>query len=92
MPFTKEEFISDSLPIEPGVLTISGALNGMKPLRGASNRKSKAPILYTEEEFEQETGKVLEKYQGQFFKEVEFMEKKDFCEKYGSQGYFRELT
>lgn len=79
---------NDELSMGEGLRSIGAAVNNMKPMQGEKPRKSKPPVLYTEEEYERETERVIEKYQGAFYKDVSFMDKKDFCEMYVERGYF----
>lgn len=79
---------NDELSMGAGLNKISTAVNCMKPIQGSKSRKSKLPALYTEQEYEQETKKVIEKYRGTFYRDVNFMDKKDFCEMYVERGYF----
>lgn len=79
---------NDELSMGKGLCEIGDAMNRIKPLRGNQTRTSKPPALYTEDEFRQEADRVGKKYQDGFYKDVSFMDKKDFCEMYVEQGYF----
>lgn len=49
---------NDELSMGEGLRKIGAAVNGMKPMQGDGDRKSKTPALYTEDEYKRETDRV----------------------------------
>lgn len=84
---------NDVLSAGKGISQISNALNTMKPKKGDTARKVTAPKLFADEtEFQTAVSQTKEKYEGSFYKEIQFMGKKDFKKDYIDVGYFVNLT
>ena len=83
---------NDILTCNQGLGTIDNALNKMKPKRGSTVRNVTPPKLFADDtEFLEAVGETKNKYEGRFYKEIEFIEKKEFIRRYG-QGYFGRLS
>lgn len=83
---------NDQLNYENAIVSFNRNLNKVEPLKGSTKRNSKTPELFeSEEEYEEAKKKFVEKFKGDFYKEVEFMEKKDFEEFYLKRNYFNHL-
>lgn len=84
---------NDELHYGEGICGLSKGFNNVKPKKGNQERKSKEKELYlNEQEYSEAIKQVKDKYQKQFFSEVEFVDKKDFCRDYVESRYFQELV
>lgn len=84
---------NDSLSYGKGIRQIGNALNTMKPKRGDTARNVTAPKCFADEmEFRKAVRETKYKYEGCFYKEVQFVEKTDFKKDYVDAGYFENLT
>ena len=84
---------NDTLSCGEGVRRINEALSTMAPKRGDTARRVKTIQSFQDDtEFMEAVRKTKEKYEGQFYKEVLFMEKKEFDEVYIAAGQFNSLT
>lgn len=72
---------------------IGNALNTMKPKRGDTVRNVTAPKCFADEmEFWEAVRQTRDKYEGCFYKEIQFVKKTDFKKDYVDAGYFGNLT
>lgn len=84
---------NDSLDYGKGVKNISSALNTMTPMRGNTSRKSIEKQVYSNEnEYERDVNKIKAMFQSDFYKSVEFVDKKDFMVDYIESSYFSTLN
>lgn len=84
---------NDTMNYEKGVLNIGKALNKMAPKQGNTQRNSKMPEIFENEtEFNHTITETSKKYQKEFYKEIEFLEKKQFEHSYINTGYFGQLV
>ncbi len=84
---------NDAMNYEDGVLAIGNALNGMIPKCGDKTRKTKLPEMFQDlTSFEQAAAITNKKYQTHFYKEIVFMDKKDFERDYIDADYFQNLA
>lgn len=84
---------NDALSYGKGISQIGNALNTMKPKRGDTARKITVPKCFADEtEFLEAVKETKDKYEGSFYKEVQFVEKKDFKSDYVDAGYFGDLA
>lgn len=83
---------NDTLNNGEGVNRIADSLNKMRPLQGDSCRHTKALSQFSsEEEFQDKVNNTKEKYEKEFYQEIEFIDKKEFEKRYVDTGYFLEL-
>lgn len=83
---------NDALNYGSGVRNIAGALNQIRPLQGDIKRYTKEPEQFLDEdEFLEKVKCTKEKYEKDFYNEIEFIDKKDFEERYIKTGYFSGL-
>lgn len=84
---------NDTLNYEEGVRRINNALNTMRPIKGNTERDVSITKTFSDEqEFMEAVGNTKKKYEGQFYKEIQFIGKKDFVTDYVEAGYFGNLT
>lgn len=84
---------NDALNYGKGVCQIQNALNTMAPRRGDAARNVKTAQTYADDsEFLEAVGETKKKYEGQFYREIRFVEKKDFEADYVETEYFGNLT
>ena len=84
---------NDALNYGKGICQISNALNTMRPKSGdASRNVIKPKIFENDEEFFMAIEGTKSKYEGQFYKEIQFIEKTDFEADYIKTGYFDDLA
>lgn len=84
---------NDGLSYGKGVSQIGNALNTMKPKKGDAVRKVAVPKLFADEAaFRESVRETKDRYEGCFYKEVRFVERKDFKQDYMDTGYFGNLT
>ena len=76
-----------------GVQGFCKNINRVKPKKGSGARKSKEPVIYKDEqEYQKEIQVLKDTYEKDFYKEIMFLEKKEFCEVYADNGYFQKLV
>jgi len=84
---------NDALNYGDGVCRIQNALNTMVPRSGDTTRNGKMKQIYTDDsEFSEAVKETKAKYEGQFYKKIQFIEKKDFERDYLKTEYFGNLT
>lgn len=84
---------NDTLNYGEGVCRISNALNTMVPKQGNPARATTVSQVYANDlEFAEDVEKTKRKYEGRFYKEIQFIEKRDFEKDYVGTGYFGNLT
>ncbi|MDE7324465.1 MAG: hypothetical protein K2N73_17465 [Lachnospiraceae bacterium] len=84
---------NDTLNCGEGIRQISSALNTMTPKRGNPARNVRlAQIFHDDAEFEQAVQETKKKYEEQFYREILFLEKKEFEETYIAGGCFDTLA
>lgn len=68
---------NDTLNYEEGVRRINNALNTMRPIKGNTERDVSITKTFSDEqEFMEAVGNTKKKYEGQFYKEIQFIGKK----------------
>lgn len=83
---------NDGLSYGKGVQGFCRNLNNVKPKKGSAKRKSKEPEIYgSEEEYLEDVKKIKCLYEHDFYCEIMFMEKQNFCGLYADSGYFQKL-
>ncbi len=83
---------NDALDYGEGIRQISSVLNTMTPKRGNPARNSRPVKTFRDDaEFGQAVCETKKKYEGQFYQEVLFLEKKEFEETYIAGGCFDKL-
>ena len=83
---------NDKMNYGSGVKNIANALNNMIPKSGDVVRNSNNPNLFeNDNEFQNAVNNTKVKYEKEFYKEIEFMDKKEFEENYVDTGYFNGL-
>lgn len=76
-----------------GLKAISNALNSIEPFQGDKKRGTKMPPLFdTEDEFESAKNDFIDKFKGDFFADVDFIDKAEFVEEYIEAGYFEKMS
>ena len=81
---------NDSLYYGKGVRDLEHALTNMQPKRGDTTRKAREPVMYSsEEEYQDDVEMIKGMYEKEFYKTVEFIDKKDFVEQYINTSYFQ---
>lgn len=84
---------NDGLEYGKGIQNLSSALNNMTPMRGNTSRKSIEKQVYSNEnEYERDVNKIKAMFQSDFYKSVEFVDKKDFMVDYIESSYFSTLN
>ena len=84
---------NDGLDYGKGVKNISSALNTMTPMRGNTSRKSTEKQVYSNEsEYQRDVDRIKAMFQSDFYKSVEFVDKKDFMVDYVESSYFSTLN
>ena len=79
----------DPLNYGPGVRKIGGCLNEIKPIKGDDSRKSNPVKLFLdEEEYHEHLDALKCKYKLDFYKDIEFMDKREFYESYIEPGNY----
>jgi hypothetical protein len=61
------------------------------PINGDKTRKSEQPKMFKEEEFVKAMHDTSNKYESEFYKSIEFLDKKDFEKDYIETNYFGKL-
>lgn len=80
---------NDAMNYGKGLCAIGSALNDMKPIQGNQSRNTNNPKIFeNEEEYKKRIAETKEKYQTDFYKEIDFIDKKDFETDYINSGYF----
>lgn len=83
---------NDALNNGVGVNTIANALCKMKPIQGDIKRNTQVVEQFTDEsEFQKKVKNTKDKFEKEFYHEIEFIDKKEFEERYIETGYFSEL-
>jgi len=84
---------NDGISYGAGVQGFCKNINRVKPKQGSGARKSKEPVIYKDEqEYQKEIQVLKDTYEKDFYKEIMFLEKKEFCEVYADNGYFQKLV
>ena len=84
---------NDALNYGKGVCNIQNALNTMKPKIGNGSRAGKKTERFADEkEYMQAVNGTKHKYEGSFYKEIQFMDKVQFQEFYLDSDYFGNLA
>lgn len=82
----------NGLNYDKGVRGIDKALTGMNPKKGDAARNAKQKELFEHEaEFQAAVEETKNKYEGEFYKEIRFIEKEDFEKEYIEAEYFKNL-
>jgi hypothetical protein len=82
---------NDSLNYGNGIRNIADSLNRVVPINGDKTRKSEQPKMFNEEEFVKAMHDTSNKYESEFYKSIEFLDKKDFEKDYIETNYFGKL-
>lgn len=84
---------NDKLSYGAGIQGFCKNINRVKPKQGSSERKSNEPAIYKDEQEYQKAVQILkDTYEKDFYKEILFMDKKEFSEMYADNGYFMKLV
>lgn len=84
---------NDALNYGEGICGIQHALNTIKPIKGNTSRAAKQTERFVDDaEYWQAVDGTKSKYEGCFYKEIQFMEKTDFWFQYLDSGYFKNLA
>ena len=75
-----------------GVLGINNTLNTMKPKKSGKNRTTENEVMAEEGEYQELIDAFKTKYKGSFYKDIMFMDRKEFYEWYVDAGYFTSLA
>ena len=84
---------NDNLEYGTGVRRIGAALNSIEPISGDTSRNSKEKDIYNnDDEFQRDVDLIKTKFEGDFYKSIEFVDKKDFMLDYIEPKYFSSLN
>lgn len=84
---------NDALNYGKGVKDICRGFNQVEPIRGNKVRNTKVPVLFeNEDEFQQRKDAFCSKFEEEFYRKVEFLDKTQFEQDYIEAGYFKDMT